>query len=393
LTAARPEPPAWVAPLDMLLREAIRRVPLLSFATPTNFDAQVARLEEAARRGDLLEPDFTYRRIPDGVPDLAAAIGVAVSGLPDDPLGRIYARRALQVCGDLHWARDLEGGTTSGAGAQRYPRRDVFDEQADALALDWLDDAVTAAGVRAPRDEDPGSGPYRTRERTPMTYERFEELFDQEHGGTIVSDDEADPRSLVSRMRAEIGARRLPARVIVVSGIAPLAAAGDGVVQVAAGRRVSAEDVERTVAHEIEGHLLPAFAARTKAVGIFALGTTHGSDDQEGRAIWIEARLGHLSGLRKRTLALRHLAARGAHAGVEFVPLVESLRERGAFPRESIRLAARALRGGGLGREAVYMPGLLRVEAALARDPTIDDVLASGRVGVDDADALRPWIR
>lgn len=383
--------PEWVAALDALLREAIRRVPLLAFATPTNFEGELRRLEDADERGELLEPAFAYRRVPDGLPDLAAALGVAVRGLPDDPLGRIYARRALQVCGDLHWARDLESGPTTGVGATRYPRRDAFDDEADALALAWLEGTRTSVIPAPTNDQGPASGPYRTREAGPDAGELLEDRTSPDHDA-IVSDDECDPRSLVSRMRAEVGARRLAARVVVVSGIAPLAATGDGIVQVSAGRRVSPADVERTVAHEIQGHLLPAFAARARPIGIFALGTIHGSDDQEGRAVAIERRLGHLRPLRMRTLALRHIAARAAHAGDEFVPLVRSLREHGALPRESIRLAARALRGGGLGREAVYIPGLLRVEAAVARDPSIDAVLAAGRVGVDDAEALRPWV-
>lgn len=393
LRRAQPEVPPWLPPLDTWLREAIRRVPLLAFATPTNFASEVHRLEGAVGRKELVEPAFSYRRVPEGLPDLAAALGVAVRGLPDDPLGRIYARRALQVCGDLHWARDLEGGLTSGAGAQRYPRRDGFDDAADELALVWIDEALSAVSLRVAEPvAPPASSPYRSREARGLTALDFEERFEAARAGAIVSDDEADPRSLVSRMRQEIGARRLPARVIVVTGIAPLAATGDGVVQVSAGRRVSPEDVERTVAHEIDGHLVPAFAARQKRIGIFSLGTAHGSDDQEGRAVAIERRLGHLDLLRKRTLALRHVAARGAHDAQDFIPLVEMLRERGALPRESIRLAARALRGGGLGREAVYIPGLLRVEAAVAKDPSIDGILASGRVGVDDAEALRAWI-
>jgi hypothetical protein len=40
----------------------------------------------------------------------------------------------------------------------------------------------------------------------------------------------------------------------------------------------------------------------------------------------------------------------------------------------------------------VYLPALLRVEAALGADPCIDRVLGAGRVAVDAAPALRAWL-
>jgi hypothetical protein len=40
----------------------------------------------------------------------------------------------------------------------------------------------------------------------------------------------------------------------------------------------------------------------------------------------------------------------------------------------------------------IYLPALLRVEAALAASPALDHVLASGRVGVDDAHVLADWV-
>ncbi len=382
-----PEIPIWAPLLDGQLREAIRRAPLLLQATPLNFAEEVARLEAAIDRGEVLEPRFVHRRPADGLADLAASLALRASRLPvGEPLAGVYARRALQVCGDLHWALDLASGSATRTGEHRFPRRDRFDDEADDLAARWVEEGAAAAAVAMPPQH--RGGPYRAPDEIAASQET---LFERRLAGDVVTDDEADPRSLVSRMRAEIGARRLPVRVVVVRGIAPLAAAGDGVVQVSAGRRVTVADVERTVLHEVLGHLMPACLAAANPLGIFAIGTVHGSDDQEGRAVSLERRGGHLSALRKRTLGLRHLAAHMARGGAGFVDVVEHVRERGAMPREAVRLAARALRGGGLGREVVYIPALLRVEAAVAEDPTIDAVLAAGRVGVDDAAILAPW--
>lgn len=406
--AAPPEVPPWVGPLDELLREAIRRAPLLAHATPLNLDAELVRLESAWLRGKPLDPRFTYRRPPEGAVDLAAVLLAAVRSLPEgDPLTGVYARRALQVCGDLHWVRDLASGLASAVGAHRFPRRDEFDDQADDLAHRWTEEvaASTVAPERSggpyralPSEGDDGPDPDLDPARA--AGDALERQLELQRGGDIVTDDERDPRSMVCRLRAVIGERRLPARVVVVAGIAPLAATGDGVVQVAAGRRVTVADVERTVVHEVDGHLVPACEAKTRPLGIFSIGTAHGSDDQEGRALLFEVRGGHLgtggtaaAAWRCRQLGLRHVAARAAQAGASLEEIVEAVVARGGLPRESVRVAARAFRGGGLAREAVYIAALLRVQSAIAADPAIECVLAAGRVGVDDAAVLAPWAR
>ena len=68
------------------------------------------------------------------------------------------------------------------------------------------------------------------------------------------------------------------------------------------------------------------------------------------------------------------------------------LLDRGAPLADALRIAARVHRGGGLAREAVYLPALLRVEAALADEAQLDEVLGAGRVSVDAASALRGWV-
>jgi hypothetical protein len=79
-------------------------------------------------------------------------------------------------------------------------------------------------------------------------------------------------------------------------------------------------------------------------------------------------------------------------ARADFVDTVRMLLGRAAPLETALRIAARAHRGGGLGREAVYLPALLRVDAAVAADRAVDRVLGSGRVSVDVARALRPWL-
>jgi hypothetical protein len=79
-------------------------------------------------------------------------------------------------------------------------------------------------------------------------------------------------------------------------------------------------------------------------------------------------------------------------ARADFVDTARLLLDRGADLDDALRIAARVHRGGGLGREAVYLPALLRVEAALAADAGLDRVLAAGRIAVDAAPVLREWV-
>jgi hypothetical protein len=208
----------------------------------------------------------------------------------------------------------------------------------------------------------------------------------------VQSDDERDPGSLLCRLRDEIGKRRLPLRVLISANLASLAATGDGFVQIVAARSMSRRDVERTVLHEIEGHVLPRLAGAQASIGIFGIGTARGSDDQEGRALALEREKGFLDHGRRVELALRHVAARAVEASADFPSTVRLLLDRGAALADALRLAARVHRGGGLAREAVYLPALLRVEAAIAADSGVDAVLAQGRVSVDAAPTLRAWV-
>ncbi len=190
-------------------------------------------------------------------------------------------------------------------------------------------------------------------------------------------------------MRRAVGEARLPFRVVVAKVMAPLAATGDEVIFVAAGRRPSAVDTARTVLHEVMGHAAPAARAKRIGLGLLALGTAFGSDEQEGRALLLEERGGFLMGARRRELGLRHLAARAVEGRATFVDTARILVGRGARRGEAVRVAARAHRGGGLGREVVYLPALVRVRAALAEEPELDEVLGSGRVSVEAARVLR----
>jgi len=350
---------AWVEAAGQALSQAASRVRLIGGTTPTNLVPELARLEAAWARGALEAPRFEYEPPPDH-DALVRALSELASFLSGrGPLGEVYAGRALEIADEARIAEAVGRPALFAAARKRFGKRDHFDDEADALAREFLSEAPGEVG-EAP-------------------------LF-------VRSDDEGAEGSLVRRMRAEIGARRLPFRVIVMRGISALAATGEGIVQVAAGRPMTRADVERTVLHEIEGHVMPRCRASGMGLGIFVVGTAWGADDQEGRALVLERRAGALLGDRRRELAYRHVTARRLEAGADFVESARGLCEAGASLSDALRIAARVYRGGGLGREVVYLPALLRVEAALVEDPEIDRILGAGRVSVPAAGVLRSWV-
>lgn len=350
-------PPAFTAAAGAALSRAASHIRMIAATTPQNLGSELARLRATwatERGGDarfVYAAPCDYALLIDGLSRAADALAGR-----NGALGVIYAERARELAEEARVCASVGTPAMWEAARRRYKKRDAFDAEADALAREWL----------AEPEE-------------PIEY------------GCIVSDDDRNASSLLSEMRRAVGERRLPLRVIVTRDLAPLAATGDGFIQVAAGRLVSPRDVARTVLHEIEGHAIPSARAKALPLSIFSVGTALGSDDQEGRALAIERRAGFLDARRRRELALRHAAARGVEKGADFTEVARMLEDLGANIPNALRIAARVCRGGGLAREAVYLPALLRVEAAIEADPDIEIGLSSGRVAVPDASILLAW--
>jgi hypothetical protein len=345
------ELPAWAANATRALANAAGRVRMISACTPVNFRAELDRLTRGWSRGPLAPrfehaPPTRHEVLRHALSELAAMLDR--EGL----LGRIYADRARELCAEADVCEAAGTDQLRRVALRRFGPRDEFDAAADALALTWLSEAPgRAPGARA----------------------------------LVRTDDETDPRSLVARLRAELGARRLPVRVILCDDLASLAAAGDGVVHVVTNRWITRRDAERTVMHELDGHIGPRLASLSQRLGIFGVGSAGGSDDQEGRALFLERSRNFLDRGRQLELALRHVAARGVQAGACFVDTARQLLDHGAPLSDALRIAARAHRGGGLAREAVYLPALLRVESLSTRHPAALALLGRGRISTDVA--------
>jgi hypothetical protein len=201
------------------------------------------------------------------------------------------------------------------------------------------------------------------------------------------SSDARDPLSLWSELSRRLQAERFAVRIEVVVGLVSLAAVADGVVRVRAGARLSAGTARRIALHEVEGHVRPRVSGQLLG-GVFVAGSARASEDEEGRAILLEERAGLLEAERRRELARRYLAAASVRGGADFWDTVTLLGQRGAALAAAIELSSRVHRGGGLGRELIYLVGYQRVAVALARRPELERVLVSGRVALGAAEAL-----
>jgi hypothetical protein len=348
--------------VERLVLQAARDVQMLGALTPVDAHRERERLVGALRAGSPIAPRWRYAPAShDGLRRALDAAEGALAGHAESAIDRLYLERVREL--------SLEAALCAAAGTARVaslanerfaPRDEAAGRAASALCAHWLADDGAA-----------GSRPE-----------------------TLASDDR-DARSLLSRMRAAVGRLRLPFSVVVHPALAPLAATGDGVILVAAGRPVSEEDAERTVLHEIEGHARPRARATQASLALFRAGTARGIDDQEGRALLVEERAGMLGGRRRRQLAARHRAVEAMLGGATFGDVAVMLaREYGHDALQAIVVAERVFRGGdgtspGLGRERVYLDAFVRVRAHLASHPEDEAVLAAGQVAADAVAALR----
>jgi uncharacterized protein (TIGR02421 family) len=197
-------------------------------------------------------------------------------------------------------------------------------------------------------------------------------------------------RALIERV-AQLAGLRVSVRV--EPNLTAGAASGDQTVFIA-DRHFSRREAWRLALHEVLGHLTSAANGRAQPLRLLEWGTAFSFADQEGVALCVEAEFGLLDRSRLRSLAGRVLATRSMHEGASFGETALLLyRERGFAAAESIAIAERAHRGGGVARDAGYLLGFLRVREAIQRGQTTLDELRMGRVGLDALPETRALMR
>ena len=340
--------------LERLLAEAERTVALIDRCRPLNTRAELERIAASWDASGPVVPEFRYRPIPDLTDTRRALEGVVAAGTRLGSLGALYAARAEELGREAAALEALGTPSFAERAASRYPVDvSAVGVAADARALRWA------------------------------------AIEPEEADERVLAEDERDPRSLVRVLGMLIGSLKIAARVALVPELASAAAAGDGVVLVRPGVRHSENAARRIALHEVIGHVLPRIVARAELLGVFRVGSASGTDDEEGRALFVEEREGLLCNSRRRELGVRHLGALAVRKGADWVELVRLVLRHGFAMRDALRLAARIARGGGLAREIVYLPAFLRVRTALLEEPAVEAYLERGRVSVAAARTLR----
>lgn len=356
----------WLFRAERLLIEAVRSVRLLGSVVPRNAAPERARLIQAFESGTEATPRWTYARTDHAALRKALARAAARLAAEPHPIAQLYAARAREL--EIEAALASEAGTGVLGALARARFRSASPQaagEATILARKWINEGREAGS---------------------------------EDAETIESDAPV-PGSLLTRMREEVSRLGLPFAVVAQPSLSALAATGERHILIAANRRVTRDDVERTVMHEIEAHAIPRTRAAQARLGIFQIGTARGIDDQEGLAIVLEERGNYLGAKRKRELAARHLAVEAMDGGARFPENVQALvKEHGLTPRDAVLVAERVYRGGdgstpGLGRERIYLEAFLRVRDHLAKKPTDEGILTSGQVSLDAVPVLAPFVR
>jgi len=140
----------------------------------------------------------------------------------------------------------------------------------------------------------------------------------------------------------------------------------------------------RLCAHEVLGHAVVGHNARSWPVGLFVAGTAGAFADQEGLALCLEEQAGVLDAERRRTLALRVLAAGWAEDGAGFVETVRRLTgTHGLSAPAAVSIAERSARGSGVARDVGYLAGYLRVAALREASPAGFAELRRARVSIE----------
>ncbi len=333
-----------------LMARAEAEIRLIDRAQPLNAAAEREALIAAWGANKPRAPAFTYGA-PASFTELRAALEETAHSLDQyGKLGALYIERLLELECEAGVAEDVGREWFVDSAARRYPRAVTPDAAiAHEVAARWLG----------------------TTDRRSTTLHK--------------SDNRSDPESLVCAL--EHATEGMPIRVEIRPNQAAVAAVGDGFIGVRPGLWHTEREVRRIVLHEVEGHARPRVAAQREPLGIFRVGTALSSDDEEGRALLIERRAGLLEGARRRELARRHIAAESVRAGASFVGTVTDLVSRGQDIASAVEAACRAFRGGGLGRELVYLVALTRVTRAFGTEPELETWFERGRVSVAAAKA------
>ncbi|MCK9489509.1 MAG: DUF1704 domain-containing protein [Xanthomonadales bacterium] len=188
-------------------------------------------------------------------------------------------------------------------------------------------------------------------------------------GEALVADVGVD--EVVAAARAEVAwyCRQAPdfdVEIVVDADIGSLMMVSHGVLYLDARLRLPRARLQPLLQHEIGTHVLTRYNGLRQPLRQLSVGLAHYDPLQEGLGVLAEYLSGYLPGERLRVLAARVVAADLAIHGEEIPGIFACLHEDHGLPTDAaFDIAVRALRGGGLTKDAVYLRGLVELLADL----------------------------
>jgi len=378
--------PAFVHDFEQRLHGLCSAARTLPALTAENAHEERTRLTACLMRGETLFPRFALdvRPVPHAAFRLIDELRRHIPDLVD-----ALASEAQAPEGSVH-AADFVAAPFFGAVAESLYRDKLDELELDLMLLDALG-RPRAVRTLAARRYGTGARLVPTEHGEVSLAACARVLLDRVEPMSEPKEVPADgsPDSLGNLVRALASSIGLCIDVRVEPRLASGAAAGEHTVFLAA-RRFGRVEAERLAIHEVLGHLVAAHNGRKQALRIFEWGTADSFADQEGVSLYLEAKHGVMDAVRMRILAGRVLATDVMHAGASFSDAAHTLHRVERFTAvESIGIAERAYRGGGVARDASYLLGYLRVHHAIASGSVTLDELRAGRLSVVAVPAMR----
>ncbi len=335
-----------------LVARAEREIRLLARCQPTNFASEARRLRALWLAGRTGLPALSHAPVLGLATWRRVLESLAGRYEPSCPVSQLLRERATELCIEAELAECIGTARFRHEAARRFPEpKGALRKRCDAFLSQW--------------------GRLR------------ESKHDNE---TAASDDLSCPWSLVTVLSEAIGRLRLPIRVLRSASLVSTAATADAVIYVREGARLTREAARRIALHELAAHALPRHWASQGTQPLLAMGTAGASDDEEGRALLLEDRFALMDAGRSAELAYRHCACQAMRDSAEWGDMLRLLTGLGATVDQAVLLGLRALRGGGLGRELVYLPRFFAVSDAFERTPRLEAWFELGKVSLRAAE-------
>ncbi|HIQ50156.1 MAG TPA: DUF1704 domain-containing protein [Nanoarchaeota archaeon] len=160
-------------------------------------------------------------------------------------------------------------------------------------------------------------------------------------------------------------------------------------------RKFSEKDIRRLIEHEIGVHALRAENGSLQPLEIFVAGFPKYLKTEEGLALYREKDTKLLENKKLREYAARVIAVDMMYNGYEFRQIFEELKSYGFSDEEAWNITYRVLRGGGIGKDYIYLEGLREIEELLEKENKDKKLklLYVGKIGIDDLNLVEELLK